>query len=803
MLLKEVLNVDPEDIMYQELLAPMIAGYDEKELKEALKFRRFALSRSVEICLFKHLGAISEEAQKQAVAGKSIVGAPAKGVYLSDGNATDDARRISERFSDARKDAILSGVKEMESVDDSYSRDVRSGFIFRDEKGDLEAERAAQGRGRNMDPRWAPVEAEKPPLKRKPPRNDAIVLTLDELTLHLDVKAEKEDCERLWGKDDELCAKGRAAGHASQNLMDLSIPEDAVCRTYNRNARGILEDFAAQALPNGEALDPQNPSIKYLQADAKDLKDRVRKYRFSTINLSPERNAKISQAAAANNSRTSQWQYVFFGQTEVVRHIREFSTGFFGEGEGVKSLQRFAVSFFFEECTATKQEDGGDGDGGDGDDSDDAADWQAWRLRFANWILEGKSERAALVTYLRAAKNSPVVRARQLLMLRWEKEEDLRRRGLPFLRVIDGLENGFVFVGDLLLRAARRVEKAFEFCSGIVDGNSSDELFSRPVLFKKARLVLQRCSLPTSADIGRVSNAAHRKFLKELHHVWSQEDPALAVDPVERVQRLIDLEFEMMYHDFLYIGDRVVQGEYVNPLWPVIVENAAYEMMKMDYLHPHVMGARADQQKRVDDFFAWVAVPHYRANKSGGGDSEDPLSPGEDATSNILADGNSFAFVRIEQHSKWRRPDSLEQWVSVRGNKDKEHNFHSVMREITQRLAQCMRMRLFEKELRESQAALQADEEALQRESDVHAEELGKTEEGLFRHLYRTRQLVPFGFREQIAAGPDLVGQTEAELFRDGLLSAEKNGNGRQVMDDLKNAKSRKNLSMTLCRYLL
>ena len=633
-LLKEVLNVDPEDMMYQELLASMIAGWDEKDLKEALKFRRFVLARSLEMCLFKHLGAISEETQQAALSGKSIVQAPStnKSAYISEGNSIEDGKRISERFADARKDTILSGVTEMENTDESYARDVKAGFIFKDEKADLEAEKAAVGRDRQTDIRFKAVESEKPPRKKNPPHNNAVVLTLGELTLHMDLQGPKTDCAKFWGGDDELCKS-----NSHKNLLSLSIPEDAVCRTYNRNARGVLEELLANNSPQewSSASDfrpSNNPVITALQTEAHELRDKIKKYRFSTINLSIEKSnnatGSTSNAAQANNSKASSWQYLFFQQAETVRSIREFKQGKFGEQSkaGIRSLQRFAISFFFEEADGKelrqtqkekkkqKEDRLAAGKGAapppsppeeEEEEQQDDGDPETWRFRFANWILEDKPERASLVTYLRNARNSPVVRARQLLMLQWEKDESLRERGLPFVRVVDGLENGFVFAGDLLIRAARKVEEVFEGC--VNAGAPPVNVDHVHIAFRKQSAVFEDCKLPPEK--------------------WSSEGlPSDATTAQQRVQHIIDDEFEKIYADLLEINSKVINGQYVNPLWPLVVEYSALEMLKMDYMH------------EPDDYRVFVAFQHFRANNQANAD--DPMLAGDEEVSNIVADGN-------------------------------------------------------------------------------------------------------------------------------------------------------------------
>ena len=870
-MLKQVLNVDPEDMDYQELLAPMIAGFDEKDLKEALKFRRFALSRSLEMCLFKHLGAISEETQQAALSGKSIVGGETKkSAYLSEGNSIEDGKRISERFANVRKDTILSGVQEMENADESYARDVKAGFIFKDEKADLEAEKAAANRARQVDIRFKAVESEKPPRKINPPRNNAVVLTLGELTLSMDLSGPKEECAKLWGGEDELCKS-----NALKNLLNLSIPEDAVCRTYNRNARGVLEELlqnnsfnigidplANIGLELNKFIHPplgqssvNNSIITQLQNEALKLRNRVNKYRFSTINMSLEKSNNASgsgsAAAKATVSKQSSWQNVFFNQQERVVSIRQFTQGAFGDtfkllGEGtlknkaidighdvsgrvvneataktlcpteagpcpvkqikkysdiqvcfdvcsrhpecksivvdksepscafktkkqtkdspaetdpaaqtwykakedrkhggqgnlgIRSLQRFALSFFFEEADGKElretQKEKKDRDArearqrqeaqqgkGKGvsppqtaepeqqEDDEDSTDPESWRFRFANWILEDKPERTALVTYLRNARNSPIVRQRQLLMLQWEKDESLRERGLPYIRVVDGLENGFVYAGDLLIRAARKVEDVFERCRKHTSDFSADP--NVHIAFRKQTSVFENCARPRPG-----------------------EDWGDARTGQERVQAIIDAEFKQMYQDLLEINTKVVNGQYVNPLWPLVAEYSAMEMMKMDYMH------------EPDVYEVFVGFQHFRANNKENTGGDDPMAAAENDSSNVLADGNSFAFIKLENVTDWKKTTA--------------HGPHSrFFPKNNNMLTQLMRAELFEREQREFQSALQSEEELAQKQVEKHSEALTVAEDSLFRHLYRSRQLVPYGFKEAVSVGGDLVAE--------------------------------------------
>ena len=116
---------------------------------------------------------------------------------------------------------------------------------------------------------------------------------------------------------------------------------------------------------------------------------------------------------------------------------------------------------------------------------------------------------------------------------------------------------------------------------------------------------------------------------------------------------------------------------------------------------------------------------------------------------------SSFAFIELVSPTSWKR-------VASDGIGKDNPSFI-----ITNKLTQLLRAELFERELREFQSALQADHEASQKEIETHSHALTVTEDSLYRYLYRSRQLVPYGFKEGVSVGGDLVFELAEPMRRD------------------------------------
>eukprot|EP00392_Amoebophrya_sp_AT5.2_P000269 g269.t1 len=766
---KAALQMDPADADFDGHLVNECEGEDEESLQRKLSYRWWRFGASLKVCLHSVMGRLSPEKEAKVLAGQTkLSNSYQPGKYASRGDNTDDYFRIGDRMARARADEINSLVSEMEDVDKSFYLELHAGLLFRndatkeieslknhgrkksdaklaDSKERAEAEaKAARGWGRNKH-------------RKVKVTNRTLILTVEELFAHIDLTRDKlPEHARLWEPGTDPTKMDKSEYAVRRRLPEVS--QDAVCRTFHRNVRGVLQgdSFLAEVSlkhhatemnssdPKGndasEAIEWAEKLLDYQRTDAEarlsyfgnkmkgtnglrdllpagnsfaqssaalDTKQRIveiaRKYRFVRLVRDSTKAKEFDKIAARDQRR---W-FFLEGSAEGIKtprivHVREFETGRFG-APGKRSLQRFVTRFFF---LPTQ----GSGSSADEDNSMSLTE-DDWRFAFPDWLRRNVRDKADILKQLKNDAGSPLgeftLKFRQL----WNEDKSEIKR-MPLLRVIDGLEDGFVHVADLLLIVTHK--------------------------FVKKYTQSYRDDLKRHQEALNVAAGRYRAY--ETGGVGNGDVPTYTPGSSE-VAGFLDDAFEEVYQDLRALADNVVGGRILDPLWAQRIEYAVRQQVKAGFLdHTPV---------RI-----LLAFKHYRGKSdlgagTPGGEAKNPRrdvaldEPEEESA--VLADAHTYGFydfVEFPNRDMEYNPENLEESALARAE------------EVLRSLA---RVELVEEELREFQGAIEESLATAEEELQQNTELLNEEEDAFYGFMWRSHALAPYGFFERRYETADLV----------------------------------------------